>query len=68
MNSSVSDSQKDIACTINLSKLSTEKQKKIIIILVNILLHICFITFLKCKYSKESRTRSMLMPIKHSLV
>ena len=70
MNSSASDSRKDTACTINLSKLSKKKkkkkkQKKMIIILVNILLHICFIIFLKCKFSKESRTQSMLMPIKH---
>ena len=64
MNSSASDSRKDTACTINLEKKKhKKKQKKMIIILVNILLHICFITFLKCKFSKESRTQSMLMPI-----
>ena len=64
MDSSASDSQKEIACTSNFSKLSKKnthkKKKKKIIILVNILLHICFITFLKCKNSKESRTQSML--------
>ena len=60
MDSSASDSPKEFACTSNFSKLSKrktqQKQKKMVIILVNILLHICFITFLKCKNSKESRT------------
>ena len=51
MDSSASDSRKEISCTSNFSKLSKQKkkkkQKKMIIVLVNILLHICFITFLK---------------------
>ena len=64
MDSSASDSQKEIACTSNFSKLSNnkKKKKKMIIILVNIVLHICFTTFLKFKHSKESRTQSMLIP------
>ena len=73
MDSSASDSRKEIACTSNFSKLSKKKQtkkeqKKMIIILVNILLHICFITFLKCKKSKESQIQSMLMTLKQSWV
>ena len=63
MDSSASDSRKQIACTTNFSKLS---KKKIYIILVNILLHICFITFFKRKNSKESRTQRMLMSSKQS--
>ena len=65
-NSSASDSRKEIVCTTNFSKLSQKKHKKIIIILVNILLHVCFILFLKCKNSQESRTQSMLMSSKQS--
>ena len=59
MDSSASDSRKEIACTTNFSKLSNykTKHKKIIIILVNILLHICFITFLKCKIQKKSNSK-----------
>ena len=64
MDSSASDSRKEIACTTNFSKLSKKHKKIISIILVNILLHICFITFLKCKNSEESRTQSMLMSSK----
>ena len=57
MDCSASDSQKEIARTSNFSKLSKTKtkqkqQKKMIIILVNTVLHICLITFLKCKKFK----------------
>ena len=64
MDSSSSGSRKEMACTSNFSKLGKKKtkkkkMKKMIIILVNILLHICFITFLKCKNSKEMRTNAL---------
>ena len=76
MDSSASDSRKEIACISNFSKLSpkkthkknTQKNKKTIIILVNIVTYLFFITFLMCKKSKESRNQSMLMPSKQSWV
>ena len=45
MDSSASDSTKEIGCTTYFSKLSVKKEKKLIIVPVNILLHICFTTF-----------------------
>ena len=66
MDRSASDSPKEITCTTYLSKIFEEKKihKKMIIILVNILLHFCFINFLKCKNSEEGRTQHMLMSSK----
>ena len=52
MDSSASDSTKEITCTTNSSKL---REKNNYHILVNILLHVCFITFLMCKILKESQ-------------
>ena len=58
MDSSASDSKKEITCTTYFSKLSEEDNYHI---LVNILLHVCFITFLMCKYLKESHTQCLLI-------
>ena len=63
MDSSASDSRKEIACTSNLFKLCTKKNTE------KNGYHSCehfvtylFFTFFKCKNSKESQTQSMLMP------
>ena len=67
MDSSGSDSTKEIACATYFAKLSEKKEKKkLIFTLVNILLHICFITFLMCKNSKESQTQCLLISSKQS--
>ena len=58
MDSSASDSKKEITCTIFFSKLSEQNNYHI---LVNILLHVCFITFLMCKNLKESQTQCLLI-------
>ena len=58
MDSSASDSKKEITCTTYFSKLS---EKNSYHILVNILLHVCFITFLMCKNLKESQTQCLLI-------
>ena len=57
MDSSASDSKKEITCTTYFSKLSEKNNYHI---LVNILLHVCFITFLMCKNLKESQTQCLL--------
>ena len=44
------------ASVISLHLAKKQQKTRMVIILVNILLHICFITYLKCKYSKESQT------------
>ena len=67
MDSSASDSTKEVACATYFSKFSEKKEKKkMIITLVNILLHICFITFLMCKNPKESQTQCLLISSKQS--
>ena len=58
MDSSASDSKNEITCTTNFSKLC---KKNYYHILVNILLHVCFITFLMCKNLKESQTQCLLI-------
>ena len=58
MDSSASDSKKEITCTTYFSKLSEKNNYHI---LVNILLHVCFITFLMCKKLKESQTQCLLI-------
>ena len=58
MDSSASDSKKEITCTTYFSKLS---EKNNYLVLVNILLHICFITFLMCKNLKESQAQCLLI-------
>ena len=58
MDSSASDSKKEITCTTYFSKLSEKNNYHI---LVNILLHVCFITFLMCKNLKESQTQCLLI-------
>ena len=69
MDSSASDSGKEIAYISNFSKLSQKKKKhththkKMIIILVNILLHICFITFLKFKGKSNSKYANALKTV-----
>ena len=60
MDSSASDSKREITCTTFFSKLS-EKNNYRNHILVNILLHVCFITFLMCKNLKESQTQCLLI-------
>ena len=50
MGNSYPDRTKEIACIT-----SPNLAKKMIIIIVNIFLHICFITFLMCENSKESQ-------------
>ena len=65
MDSSASDSTKEIACATS-PNLAKKEKKKMIITLVNILLHICFITFLMCKNSKESQTQCVLISSKQS--
>ena len=62
MDSSASDSTKEIACATYFSKFSEKKEKKkMIITLVNILLHICFITFLMNvkKFKRKSNSVSV---------
>ena len=58
MDSLASDSKKEITCTTYFSKLSEKNNYHI---LVNILLHVCFITFLMCKNLKESQTQCLLI-------
>ena len=75
MDSSASDSRKDIACISNFSKPSTKKTNnknkktnKKMIIIEHFVTYLFFITFLKCKNSKEVRNQSMLMPSNQSWV
>ena len=76
MDSSASDSRKEIACISNFSKLSQKNNKKKQKKKQENDYHSCgnfvtynfLITFLKCKNSKESRNQSMLMPSKQSWV
>ena len=58
MDSSASDSKNEITCTTYFSKLSEKNDYHI---LVNILLHVCFITFLMCKNLKESQTQCLII-------
>ena len=58
MDSSASDSKKEITYTTYFSKLSEKNNYHI---LVNSLLHVCFITFLMCKNLKESQTQCLLI-------
>ena len=58
MDSSASDSKKEITYTTYFSKLSEKNNYHI---LVNILSHVCFITFLMCKNLKESQTQCLLI-------
>ena len=58
MDSSASDSKKEITCTTYFSKLSEKNNYHI---LVNILLHVCYITFLMCENLKESLTQCLLI-------
>ena len=58
MDSSASDSKKEITCTTYFSKLSEKNNYHI---LVNILFHVCFITFFMCKNLKESQTQCLLI-------
>ena len=69
MDSSVSDSRKEITCISNFSKLSQKNQENDY--------HSCehfvtyfffFITFLKCKNLMENRNQGTLMPSKQSWV
>ena len=62
MDSSASDSTKEIACATYFSPSLAKKEKKeMIITLVNILLHLCFIIFLMCKNSKKSQTQCLII-------
>ena len=59
--------QKKLHAPLTSPNLARKKdKKKMIITLVNILLHICFITFLKFKKSKESQTQCLLISSKQS--
>ena len=58
MDSSASDSKKEITCTTYFTKLSEKNNYNII---VNILLHVCFISFLMCKNLKESQIQCLLI-------
>ena len=75
MDSSAADSQKEIACISNFSKLSQKtkqknnKQENDYHSCEHFITYLLFfITFLKCKNSKESRNQSMLMPSKQSWI
>ena len=58
VDSSASDSKKEITCTTYFSKLSEKNNYHI---LVNILLHVCFITFPMCKDLKETQTQCLVI-------
>ena len=58
--------QKKLHAPLTSPNLAKKEKKKMIITLVNILLHICFITFLMCKNSKESQTQCLLISSKQS--
>ena len=63
MDSSASDSKKEITCTTS-PNFNSEKNNYHIFL--NILLHVCFITFLMCKNLKESQTQCLLISSKQS--
>ena len=65
VDSSASDSKKEITCTTYFSK---PNEKNTYHILVNILLHVCFMTFLMCKNLKESQTQCLLISLIQSYV
>ena len=56
MDSSASDSKKEITCTTFFSKLSEKNNYHI---LVNIMLHVSFITFLVSKFKGKSNSVSV---------
>ena len=58
--------QKKLRAPLTSPNLAKKEKEKMIITLVNILLHICFITFLMCKNSKESQTQCLLISSKQS--
>ena len=58
MDGSASDSKKKLHAPLTSPNLAKKKNNYI---LVNILLHFCFITFFVCKNLKESQTQCLLI-------